>query len=294
MSDVPQIFDMKLRRRRRARATKNYQASAFLSEAVAAELIERLQAVNRVFPTAIWHGAPAAAGSWITTDSVPAFAGPAFAGRAGVVFSEEQLPFAPASLDLYASLLTLHAVNDLPGAITQIKRCLRPDGLFLAALFGGQTLHELKSSLAQAEIKIDGGLSPRVFPFADIRDAGALLQRAGFALPVADTDKITVHYDHPLKLLADLQGMGETNIMYQRRKLFLKRRVLMRAMEIYIKEFTGSDGRVRATFEIIYLAGWAPHESQQKPLKPGSGKTPLADALKSPPSSASGGRKTVT
>ena len=275
MSDVPQIFDMKLRRRRRARATKNYQASAFLSEAVAAETIERLQAVNRKFSTAIWHGAPAAAGSWITTDSVPAFA-----GKAGVLFSEEQLPFAPASLDLYASLLTLHAVNDLPGAITQIRRCLRPDGLFLAALFGGQTLHELKASLAQAEIEIDGGLSPRVFPFADIRDAGGLLQRAGLALPVADTDKITVHYDHPLKLLADLQGMGETNIMHQRRKLFLKRRVLMRAMEIYINEFTGSDGRVRATFEVIYLTGWAPHKSQQQPLKPGSGKFPLADALK--------------
>ena len=192
----------------------------------------------------------------------------------------------PASLDLYASLLTLHAINDLPGAITQIKRCLRPDGLFLAALFGGQTLQELKASLAQAEIEIDGGLSPRVFPFADIRDAGGLLQRAGFALPVADTDKITVHYDHPLKLLADLQAMGETNILRQRRKLFLKRRVLMRAMEIYARDFTGDDGRVRATFEIIYLTGWAPHESQQQPLKPGSGKTPLADALKSPPSSA--------
>ena len=289
MSDVPQIFDLRLRRSRRARAATSYQASAFLSETVAGELIERLQAVNRIFSTAVWHGAPTSAASWITSDSVPAFA-----GEAGVVFSEEQLPFAAASLDLYASLLTLHAVNDLPGAITQIKRCLRPDGLFLAALFGGQTLHELKSSLAQAEIEIDGGLSPRVFPFADIRDAGALLQRAGLALPVADTDKITVHYDHPLKLLADLQGMGETNILRQRRKLFLKRRVLMRAMEIYINEFTGSDGRVRATFEVIYLTGWAPHESQQQPLKPGSGKVPLAEALKSPPSSASGGRKTVT
>ncbi len=294
MNDVPQIFDQILRRSRRARAAKSCQASAFLSEAVSGELIERLQAVNRKFSTAVWHGAPTTAASWITSDSVPAFAGPAFAGRAGVVFSEEQLPFATASLDLYASLLTLHAVNDLPGAITQIKRCLRPDGLFLAALFGGQTLHELKASLARAEIEIDGGLSPRVFPFADIRDAGGLLQRAGFALPVADTDRITVHYDHPLKLLADLQGMGETNILHQRRKLFLKRRVLMRAMEIYINEFTGSDGRVRATFEVIYLTGWAPHESQQQPLKPGSGKVPLADALKSPPSSASGTRKTVT
>lgn len=275
MSDVPQIFDQRLRRSRRARAAKSCQASAFLSEAVAGELIERLQAVNRKFSTAVWHGAPTTATSWITSDSVPAFA-----GKAGVVFSEEQLPFAAASLDLYASLLTLHAVNDLPGALTQIKRCLRPDGLFLAALFGGQTLHELKSSLAQAEIEIDGGLSPRVFPFADIRDAGGLLQRAAFALPVADADKITVHYDHPLKLLADLQGMGETNILRQRRKLFLKRRVLMRAMEIYINEFTGSDGRVRATFEVIYLTGWAPHESQQQPLKPGSGKIPLAEALK--------------
>ncbi len=279
MNDVPQIFDVGLRRRRRARVAQTHECVSFLTDAVAAELKERLLAVNRIFPNAVWHGTPAtltsAKASWITSDIVPVLA-----GKSGVVFGEEQLPFAPASLDLYVSSLSLHTVNDLPGAMAQIRHSLKPDGLFIAAIFGGQTLHELKLTLAQAEIEIDGGLSPRVAPFADIRDAGGLLQRAGFALPVADTDQIVVRYEHPLKLLADLRGMGETNILHQRRKLFLKRRVLMRAMEIYTRDFSGTDGRVQATFEIIYLAGWAPHASQQKPLRPGSGKMPLGEALR--------------
>jgi SAM-dependent methyltransferase len=197
-----------------------------------------------------------------------------------VVFEEESLPIGNGTLDLYASILSLHAVNDLPGALSQIRRALKPDGLFVAALFGGHTLQELRWCLAQAEIEMDSGLSPRVFPFADVRDMGGLLQRAGFALPVADADTVVVHYSHPLRLLADLRGMGETNTLADRRKTFLRRRTLMRAMDMYRDNFADPDGRVRATFEVIYLTGWAPHESQQKPLKPGTARMPLAQALR--------------
>jgi hypothetical protein len=180
-------------------------------------------------------------------------------------------------------------VNDLPGALSQIRQALKPDGLFVAALFGGQTLQELRWCLAQAEIEIDGGLSPRVFPFADVRDMGGLLQRAGFALPVADSDQVIVHYAHPLRLLADLRGMGETNTLTDRRKSFLRRRTLMRAMDMYRDNFSDHEGRIRATFDVIYLTGWAPHESQQVPLKPGSARMPLAQALRN---ISSGAQKT--
>jgi len=152
----------------------------------------------------------------------------------------------------------LHTTNDLPGALTQIRRSLKAGGLFLAGMFGGRTLHELRTSLAEAEIEIEGGLSPRVAPFVDVRDAGALLQRAGFELPVADVDVLTARYAHPLKLLVDLRGMGETNVLVERRRSFLKRRVLARACEIYMQRFKGADARVPATFEILYLTGWVP------------------------------------
>jgi SAM-dependent methyltransferase len=257
MSDVPQIFDARLRRRRRGRAASGFAQFSFLADAVGDELGDRIAATPRPFSRAVWCGALDAPGvkdiAWVRGDAVDRFV-----TRGGVVFEEEHLPFGERTLELYVSALTLHAVNDLPGALMQIRRSLKPDCLFMAALFGGQTLHELRTCLAEAEIEIDGGLSPRVAPFVDVRDAGALLQRAGFGQPVADVDAITVRYEHPLKLLADLRGMGETNVLTQRRRRFLKRRVLARAFDIYTERYRGSDGRVPATFEILYLTGWSP------------------------------------
>lgn len=276
MNAIPHIFDRKLRRQRRTRAAALFDSASFLADTVAQELNDRVGAINRKFPVAVRHGSHDT--SWphqLQGDEVAAFTRPG-----GVVFDGEHIPFVHSSLDLYASALMLHAVNDLPGALAQIRRSLKPDGLFLAAFFGGQTLIELKSAFAGAEVEINGGLSPRVAPFADVRDAGQLLQRAGFALPVADTDQVVVRYEDPLTLLHDLRHMGETSVLTERRKIFLGRRILTRAMEIYREKFSDSQGRVKATFEIIYLTGWCPHESQQQPLKPGSAKTPLAEALR--------------
>ena len=256
MSGVPQIFDAKLRRLRRARAARGFDAFSFLFQAARDEIGERLALIERPFARAVWHGpvAPPAivSTSWIVAGSVTGSAGPQIA------FDEEAVPFGHGTLDLYVSVLGLHAVNDLPGALTQIRRSLKDGGLFLAAMLGGQTLHELRLALAEAEIAIAGGLSPRVAPFADVSDAGALLQRAGFVLSVADVDTLTVRYEHPLKLLADLRGMGETNVLSDRRRVFLKRAVLARAYEIYAERFVSADGRVPATFDIVYLTGWAP------------------------------------
>ena len=177
------------------------------------------------------------------------------------------------------SALALQAVNDLPGVLVQIRRALKPDGLFMAALFGGDTLSELRQSFAQAEAEIEGGASPRVAPFADVRAMGALLQRAGFALPVTDTERVTVRYASPLAWLRDLRRMGATNPLAERRRVPLRRATLLRAMEIYGERFADPDGKVRATFEIVWVSGWAPDASQQQPLRPGSAKTRLADAL---------------
>ncbi len=224
-------------------------------------------------------GSDAAArlGTLIEADPSPAL----LKGRPAlrVVADEERLPFADASLDLVVSLLNLHWTNDLVGAMIQIRKALKPDGLFLGALFGGETLTELRQSLMQAEIDIHGGAGPRVSPFADAIDGAGLLQRAGFALPVADIDRVTVRYDHPIKLMADLRAMGETNVLVDRDRRPLTRAVLVRMSEIYAERFALHDGRIPATFEIISLTGWAPHESQQQPLKPGSAKMRLADAL---------------
>jgi SAM-dependent methyltransferase len=196
-----------------------------------------------------------------------------------IVADEEALPFADASLDLAVSALALQSVNDLPGALIQIRRALKPDGPMLAALLCGDTLTELRQAFAQAESEVEGGLSPRVAPFADLRELGALLQRAGFALPVADSDKLVVRYDSAFALMRDLRAMGATNVLAERRRVPLKRATLLRMAETYAKRFSDPDGRVRATFEIAWLTGWAPHESQQKPLKPGSASQRLADAL---------------
>jgi SAM-dependent methyltransferase len=197
-----------------------------------------------------------------------------------VVADEEALPFRDGSLDLVVSALTLQFVNDLPGALIQIRRALKPDGLFLAALIGGDSLTELRAAFAQAESEVEGGVSPRVAPFADLRDLGALLQRAGFALPVTDIDRVTVRYPSPLALMHDLRRMGATNVLTERRRKPSRRATLQRLFEIYAERFADADGRIRATFEIVWLSGWAPHESQQQPLKPGSAKMRLADALR--------------
>jgi SAM-dependent methyltransferase len=200
-------------------------------------------------------------------------------GETFVAADEEALPFGDATLDLVVSALALQFVNDLPGVLVQIRRALRPDGLFLAALLGGETLTELRQSFAAAESDIEGGVSPRVAPFADLRDLGALLQRAGFALPVTDVDRVTVRYDSVFGLMHDLRRMGATNALLARRRTPLKRATLQRMAEIYAQRFADNDGRVRATFETVWLSGWAPHPDQQQPLKPGSAKARLADAL---------------
>ena len=200
-------------------------------------------------------------------------------GTPRVVVDEERLPFGDASLDLVVSTLALHWTNDLVGALIQIRRALRPDGLFLGAIFGGATLTELRQCLLAAEAELSDGASMRVSPFADAIDAAGLLQRAGFALPVADVDRVKVRYASPLALLQDLRRMGETSVLLDRARKPLTRRVLFRAMELYGERFAEPDGRVPATFEIVSITGWAPHESQQKPLRPGSAKMRLADAL---------------
>ena len=202
-----------------------------------------------------------------------------FAGGLALVADEEALPFAAASFDLVVSALSLQWANDLPGALVQIRRTLVPDGLFLAALVGGQSLTELRTALTAAEAELTGGASPRVAPFADVRDLGGLLQRAGFALPVTDVEPVIVRYSSMLALMQDLRAMGATNALAERSRLPLRRAVLMRAAEIYAARFGDPDGRLRATFEIVWLSGWAPHESQQKPLTPGSARMRLADAL---------------
>jgi len=203
----------------------------------------------------------------------------ASAGGLSVAADEELLPFADGAFDLIISNLSLHWVNDLPGALIQARRALKPDGLFLAAMLGGHTLTELRQSLMEAETKVEGGFSPRVSPFVDVRDGGDLLQRAGFALPVADADVISVSYTDPFRLLADLRGMGAANAVFERRKGATRRATLMAAAEAYRNNFGGPDGRLPATFEVIYLTAWAPHPSQQKPLRPGSARSRLSDAL---------------
>ena len=245
----------------------------FLLRRVADDFAERLSAVRREFPLAACLG-PTAEGLASRLAREPGI------GNVTVALDDGgALPFEPESLDLVASALTLQFVNDLPGALAQIRRALRPDGLMLAALAGGETLKELREAWLVAEAETTGGASPRVAPFADVRDCGALLQRAGFALPVADSDAVTVRYATPLALMRDVKGMGASNVLVERSRMPVTRALLLRACEVYAERYSDADGRVRATFEIITLTGWAPHESQQKPLAPGSAKSRLADAL---------------
>lgn len=279
---APGPFEPRLVRQRKRRAAKTFRDAAFLHRRVAADLADRLEAIPRPFPRALALG-----GGGLFTEEVRAR--PDLSARineiieadlaSDIEIDPEHLPFAEHSFDLIVSPLTLHTVNDLPGALIQIRRTLKPDGLMLAALFGGETLNELRLSLIEAESELTGGAGPRVAPFADLQEIAGLLQRAGFALPAADRDVVTVRYAEPMRLLADLRAMGETAALRERSPRALSRRVLARAFEIYRNRFSDPDGRVRATFEILTATGWSPHESQQKPLKPGSAKTRLADAL---------------
>jgi NADH dehydrogenase [ubiquinone] 1 alpha subcomplex assembly factor 5 len=290
MNQSPIIFDRRLLRLRRDRAAARFQDFDFLMVEAADRLAGRLLDLNRTFATVLDLGGHAGCmatvwprgleDTWILhTDLSPAMATRAAAHGPAIACDEEALPFANASLDAVLSCLSLHWVNDLPGALVQIRRALTPDGLFLASMLGGDTLVELREVLGAAEMEIAGGLSPRVSPFADIPDLGGLLQRAGFALPVVDSDVLTVTYDNLFALMADLRGMAESNAVLERHKSPTRRGVLTRAAEIYHQRFAGPDGRIPATFQILTMTGWAPDASQQKPLRPGSARARLADAL---------------
>ena len=273
---APVLFDRALLRARQDRALRLGPAT-FLLDRVADEMAERLHAVLREFKSAADVGTP---GDQVRN---------ALAGRlnqlARVGLPEQEsepLPLQPASLDLVVSALALQFVNDLPGVLAQISRALRPDGLLLAAMVGGDTLTELRQCFAAAEAELEGGASPRVAPFADLRDVGALLQRADLALPVTDIDRIVARYDSAFALMQDLRRMGATNILIERRRTPTRRATMLRMAQIYGERFADADGRIRATFDIVWLSGWAPHESQQQPLKPGSAKAGLAEAVKRP------------
>ncbi len=284
------LFDRRILRDRRARSANiNWPKNRFLFDEVSDRLAERLLDVSRKFELALDLGCHSGSfgklikqqgsiSSLISADLSPALMGEIGSG-AKVVADEEFLPFAPQSFDLVGHVLGLHWTNDLPGALVQIARMLKPDGLFLGAMYGIETLSELKWCLTQAEIEVKGGVSPRVSPYTEVRDAGALLQRAGFALPVGDVDVLTLKYKNAFALMHELRGMGEANALVDRQKTFTGRKILFRAAEIYQEEYADEDGLIPATFQVIYLGGWAPHENQQVALKPGSGQTNLKEIL---------------
>ena len=279
--ETPQIFDRNLIRRRRQRWAKS--APQFLNDVVIADLLARLAIVNRPLARILAHGPGCAAlanslaglrgtSTLYASDSIPF-------DSAALLFDEEALPFAAESLNGFIKLLGLESVNDIPGAFAQIRRSLAPDGLFLAATLGGETLTELRRAWLAAESDVLGGTSPRIAPFVHVREWGALLQRAGFALPVVDADRRTVRYPDLLALMRDLRGLGLANALLARSRRPMTRRLLFRLMEAYAAQFAAADGRISATFEIIYLTAWSPHETQPKPLRPGSAAKRLADVL---------------
>lgn len=283
MTDSMVVFDRAAKRLQRRRAARTEGDYNFLRAAATERLLDRLDDVRRSFPLALVQGCDAA---WLQ---------PHLHGRGGietlismdmtgkgarhVVGDEEFLPFGQSRFDLVLAILNLHWINDLPGALIQIRQALKPDGLFLGAMLGGATLTELRQSWLMAEAELEGGASPRISPMAETLDGAALLQRAGFALPVADNEKLTVTYADAFRLMRDLRFMGEANAVAGRRKTFTRRTTLFRTAELYQQHFGGSDGRIPASFEIIMLTGWHPHESQQKPLRPGAARTSLAAAL---------------
>lgn len=281
------IFDRQLHARRRTRAAAGYGEYSFLKRIAAEDIALRLSAINRDFPRVLDLGAhDGLAGRTLKSDQLVAphigqvlatDLSPAF--KPDQVVDEEALPFAEQSFDLVVSALSLHWVNDLPGTLIQIRRVLKPDGLFIGTLLGGRTLTELRQSLLAAEEEIRGGAANRVSPFLDVIDGAGLMQRAGFAMPVADNDARTVRYPHPLRLLQDLRGMGETAAFANRLGPPLTRGILMRAMDTYARRYSDPDGRIRATFEFVTLSGWAPSPDQPRPKRPGSATARLADAL---------------
>jgi SAM-dependent methyltransferase len=271
---TPALFDRALLRRRRQRAVTQ-GAETFLLDRVAEDMSGRLDAVLRKFSAGADVGTPGPQLTRALAERVDALA--------AIDLPDDErdgLALKPQSLDLVVSALALQFVNDLPGVLAQLRRALKPDGLLLAAMLGGDSLRELRQAFAAAEAELEGGVSPRVAPFADLRDIGALLQRAGFALPVTDVDRIVVRYDNAFALMQDLRKMGATNALVERRRTPTRRATLLRMAQLYGERFADPDGRVRATFEVVWMSGWAPHESQQKPLRPGSAKASLADAVK--------------
>lgn len=284
------VFDRALVRRHRDRAASGMAGHDFLFAEIGDRLLDRLDDVTHRFPLALdlgcRHGllgrllkGRGGVRHFLQCDLSASMLRAAGAFGPVVQADEEALPFKEESLDLVLSNLALHWVNDLPGALIQINRALKPDGLFLAAIFGGNTLHELRACLTEAELAETGGISPRISPFADLRDAAGLLQRAGFALPVADAETVTVTYPDMGKLMADLRAMGEGNAVLQRLKRPTRRTVLAHAAALYAARYGAEGGRITATFQVLFLTGWAPHDSQQKPQRRGSAKARLADVL---------------
>ncbi len=275
------VFDRPLIKRRRGRMGDDH----FLLARCADDCADRLLDVNRTFSNALILGNPQFTRGLLAQlpdGKITAVTLADFSDNleTGVVFADEEaLPFEPDQFDLIISALGLHHVNDLPGALVQINRALKPDGLFLGALFGGATLTELRQSLYGSEDALYGGITPRVSPMVDFTQGAALLQRAGFALPVVDTDKVSVNYANPMRLFTDLKAMAETNALMARSKKPVSKRFLTKTAQIYAEQFSNADGKAVASFEILWLTGWAKHPDQQKPLKPGSAKTRLADAL---------------
>jgi SAM-dependent methyltransferase len=289
MASGPIVFDRAAVRRNLRRAEQLGPAT-FLIDRAAEDLCDRLSAVLRRFELAVDLASPTDAlrRRLRGTDLISTLVAVTSPARPGVrrperdltvVADPEALPLREDSLDLVVSALALQFVNDLPGTFVQVRRALKPDGLFLAALIGGESLTELRQAFAAAEAELEHGASPRVAPFADVRAIGMLLQRAGFALPVTDVERLSVRYESPFGLMQDLRRMGAANALAERRRTPLRRGTLLRMAEIYAERFCDPDGRVRATFDIIWLSGWKPHASQQQPLAPGSAKARLADAL---------------
>ena len=288
MTDDHRLFDRALLRKRRARFAHEVGAREFLIAYVAREIAERIEIMLRKFPLALdlgaYHGLLGrrvadlkSVGEMVYAESVLAYA--ELCPRPALVCDEDLLPFKDGSFNLIVSGLALHRVNDLPGALVQIRRALKPDGLFMAAALGGRALFELREALIEAEGEVTGGASPRVSPFGDVREYGALLQRVGFALPVADIETLEVVYPSPRELMREVRALGGGNVLMARSKAPLSRRTLERAEAIYRERHGTPDGKVTATFEFVFVSGWAPDASQQKPLKPGSASQRLADAL---------------
>ena len=288
MANITTLFDRSLLRKRRDRAADRFEQYDFLVVEAAERLLDRLDDIKRSFPLALDLGchtgqiARLLGGRGGIEHVISMDLSHAMAARvpsAALVGDEEALPFGAASFDTVLSAQSLHWVNDLPGTLAQIRHILKPDGLFLGCFLGGETLKELRDSWMAAEMAVEGGIGPRISPFVDVKAAGALLQRAGFALPVVDSDILTVTYDDPLKMMADLRGMGESNALIEQRKTMTRRATMAAMCEAYRAKYSLPDGRIKATFQIVTLTAWAPHPSQPKPLAPGSGQIDLKQVL---------------